>query len=703
MNESGIAQNTTNESVAPGQPNQDDSLIDEIVNNLYEGRNHWSNWRRETRDAYDFFAGVQWSKEDSAKLDDEGRPVVVFNRIPRTINAITGIEIQNREEVRFLPRVLDSSIEQQNNPLAQTNQDLNDSGYADAMTDAAKWARDESDAEDEESDAFQDSLICGCGWTETRVEYEVNPDGEIKVDRIDPLEMLVDPNSKKKNFVDAKWIARILDIPKREFERLFPEWAPYITVNTFWNDYSTTPHNADKDFLYKEDQSDKMSKANTISVAQYQYYEVEDYYKILDVQTGQIVEFDKNRFNKIKKFLEANNYPYSKFKKRIYRQAFITGRFLLKHADLKSNDFTFNGITGLRDRNRNYWFGVVQLMMDPQRWANKWLSQIQYILNTNAAGGAFIEEGALANPRKAEDDWARPDAMIELNDGGLQKIQERTARSYPDGIDKLLQYAIQSINDIPGINLEILGQANRDQAVAVELSRKQAGITILATFFDSLRRYRKMQGRVLAFFIREYISDGRLIRILGSEGAKYIPLIKDSLAFQYDIIVDDAPTSMNSKTRIFSVINQVLPLALQSNIPIPPDILDYMPLPETLIQQWKKLISDQSDNSQQQELEMINKIITQLKIEKEQAEIQKISSETAMNYSKAQHDQALAANESQGNIINHNIKLNEIENDQQRKDLELLLNQRRKMLEVQLDARIRSLKNVSVPSLSEIQ
>ncbi len=76
-----------------------------------------------------------------------------------------------------------------------------------------------------------------------------------------------------------------------------------------------------------------------------------------------------------------------------------------------------------------------------------------------------------------------------------------------------MEFAISSIRDVSGVNVEILGmQTAASQAASLDLQRKQSAMTILQPLFDSLRRYRKEQGRLLLYLIENYLSDGRLIR-----------------------------------------------------------------------------------------------------------------------------------------------------------------------------------------------
>lgn len=585
------------------------------MRNIKDSRRHFSKWREETREDYGFYSGEQWSEEDKALLQNQMRPAVVFNRTARIINTVGGLEVQNRQEVRFIPRKAG---------------DATNSGEADLWSDASKWVRETCDAEDEESEAFTDAAICGQGWTETRIDYETDSEGMILIERRDPLEMGVDHTSKKRNFDDSRFRYRIKPYSKSEYQERFP--GKDIPESRFFD-------SDDKDML-KEDRTPggygERSNVNTntdtrdIQVCHYQYYKIEHVRPVVD-GTGQMTEMPEARFKAMKEQIDASGWKYTSTPrpKRVYKQCFLTPEEILSEEDAPVNGFSFNAITGLRDRNNNIWFGFIRLMKDPQRWANKWLSQIQHILNTQAKSGKVaFETGTFKDPKKAKNEWAKVDGMLEVNAGKLDKFMQLNMAQFPEGIDRLLQYAMSAINDTPGINMELMGLANRDQPGVLEESRKKAGVTILAVLFDSLRRYRKEQGRILAEFIRTYIADGRLIRISGDWSKQFVPLIRDRLSIKYDIVIDDAPTSPNMKEKTFSTLATILPGLLQTGIPIPPDLLDYAPLPSELVYKWKKYIADSQNNPDKAQAKALQQ-------GQAQADIMETQSQAELNKAKA--------------------------------------------------------------------
>lgn len=584
----------------------DEDLVKRVRSDLRSYQRHYSEWRKEARECYDFYAGKQWSDEDARILRDQNRPEVTFNRTARTVNAITGLEAQNRQEVNYKPMTVDSQ------------------GVNDLMNSAAIWVRGGCDAEDEESEMFEDNLICGMGVVETFVEYAVNPDGMIIEERFDPLEAAVDPRAKKRNCDDSRWRARIKGYDKNEFKELWPFADVSGGTDVLWDD-----ENDETDVVIARDdygsiQGEKINadqRNDNYVVVKYQYFVEEPFYRVLS--QGQLVEFSVEQMKILKPYFDKTGTKYIRQKKRTYWQCLVCRDVVLERSEAPINGFSIHFTTGLRDRNRNLWFGIVSMMKDPQRWANKWLSQIQHILNTNAKGGVDYETGAFADIKKARQEMAKPDGLVEYNPGFLQnaKVQKRQPIQYPEGIDRLLQQALTAISDVPGVNVEMLGVANRNQPGIVEDGRKNAGVTIITKFFDSLRRFRKEQGRALAEFIRVYISDGRLIRIDQVNGSKYAELLKDKLTMQYDIIVDDAPSSANMKEKVYQILLQMLPMAMQAGIPIPPEILDYSPLPSALVEKWTALIAQQKNDPQVQQK-------ANIALQQGQAEVQRVQAET---------------------------------------------------------------------------
>jgi hypothetical protein len=174
-----------------------------------------SEWYKEAREAYDFVAGRQWDEDEEQAFKGTNRPPIKFNLVGPTINAVCGMEVNNRQEVKFLPRTMGD---------AQVNERL---------TDLADWARQECQAEDEESAAFRDDVICGRGATETRLDFEEEPTGKIVVDRRDPLECFVDPAASKANFADRKYGGDFRDLDTDEAEAMFPG-VSWNSLNATW-------------------------------------------------------------------------------------------------------------------------------------------------------------------------------------------------------------------------------------------------------------------------------------------------------------------------------------------------------------------------------------------------------------------------------------------------------------------------------------
>lgn len=580
-----------------------------------------SEWRAEAEDDYGCVSGeAQWSDADRAIMREQLRPIVTFNRLDPIVDAVTGAEVANRQEVHYLPV------------------ELGDVRVNELLTSAGEWVRDQCQAEDEESDSFRDLVICGMGWTDTRVSYEDDPRGQIIIERCDPLEMLWDRAAKRRNLQDASRVGRVRSIDIEDARAMFPD-ASDEDLHAAWADDPRPAKHLDTHPKYQPASGvtvEERDPKERVTMVEYQYYEREPLYVVQTagaVLIPQRIEVDGDQWGTLKKRLDQIGEPYqavSRTRKVYYRA--IAGSVMLTNNRLDPQDggFRFKCITGKRDRNRNVWYGLVKGGKDPQKWANKWLSQVLHIVNSNAKGGILAERGAFANTRKAEESWSDPAAIVWMEDGAIQagKVKERAMAQYPAGIDRLMEHALLSVRECMGVNPELLGQVAREQAGVLEYQRRQAGMTILATMFDALRLYRKLQGKLLLHLMMRYLADGRLIRIVGEEGEKYVPLLEQEGVTEYDVKVDEAPSSPNQKERVWQMLQTMLPMMARMQVPgeVWAEIVRYAPLPASMAEKLSQALMQPQQPDPMHEAQ----------VEETKASAMQKQSAAALNLAKAQ-------------------------------------------------------------------
>lgn len=589
-----------------------------------ESRDHTRPWRMKAVESYDFVIGRQWTTDEIKSLEEQQRPVVTFNRTAPTVDAVSGYEINGRQDVTFIPR------------------EPEDGGGAQVQTEASKYFRQQCDAEDNESDAFHDLLTTGLGVIEHRMDYDEDPEGLMAVERVDPLEMGYDPAAIKRNLLDRRWDIRGKWWNKPVAEALWPD-HDFSEANNIQGDLEDTtekePIDREAASFYKDTGigEEYERKRGKVFILEYTWFENEKFTSAANPQTGKLEEVKAEDLKKINDMLAERGMPPLKSVRRTrrkYLRAFVHGRTTLEEGDAPCpTKFHYQFMTGKRDRNKNHWYGIVEQMKDPQRWANKWLSQTLHIMNSGVKGTTEYEDGAFENVADIETKLAKPGAMLKIEAGYFEKVRVRPAMGLPPTTMNLTEFAIGSIRDATGVNVEVLGLANRDQPGVVEHSRKQSAMAILAPLFNSLRNYRKQAGRLALYFIKEYMSDGRMIRIAGQGAAKYVPLTKQEGFNNYDVIVDESPSSPNQKEAVFGSLSTVLPALMKQGVPVPPELLDYVPgLPQQLVEKWKELLAKEPSPEQ--------KKAALLAEEEKKADINKTNADALLSETKATGEMA---------------------------------------------------------------
>ncbi len=448
-------------------------LAGQVGRDLREASATVARWRREAREADRFFSGRQWHPADEARLNEEDRPTAVFNFAQKYIRIVAGTEKHNRQDVVFVPRMPETM-------MANAAGELASAVYSSVI--------DACNGPEERSQAFEDMLVRGMGWTNCRLDMELAADGKIVMERVDGMKMHWDPAARKQNLEDARWVACEEEIPLRDACRRWPGREHDLRVAEFLREDRPQDEPEQVEHVspigYQPENETIIPGgplAGYVRVVEYQYYEVEPVYRVADLKTNQVREIDQRQFDNLRRRLEPLGVtfvdrevasrprplphdhhhdgskstageqsmsvqapapeslviPYVRQDRRVYKRCFTAGPVELECGSLpvQGVGFTYKTMTGGFDAHDKVWRGLLQVLMDPQRFANKFFSQTLHIINSNAKGGLLAEATAFADPVKVEQDWANPSALILLEDGALSgekpRIQERSRPSLP--------------------------------------------------------------------------------------------------------------------------------------------------------------------------------------------------------------------------------------------------------------------------------
>ena len=582
---------------------------------------HWGDWIKEAKQCNRFVAGDQYGDHELRAIKDGGKIPVTFNRIGPVIDAVVGTEIQGRQRVKYQPR------------------EVGDAMVNEILTEGAEWIRDQTDAEGEESDAKRDAFVTGLGAVSTEIEYEEDPQGKVVYRRLEPGSALPDTRARQSNAIDGRYVRHRDKLTKDEFKEL------YGNVSGVFDpvEGGLATHNSDPRNAYLDDNGSKDAEDDLVTVDLWQWYEV-DTVMVAPSQDGAgLVEYSLEDFEALQEAGKQNGYSIDgvRRRKRRYMSATMTGDiFIDEPRQMEMSKFTIQFITGKRDNEQGVWYGLVRPMIDPQKWANTFFSMLLHMVRTNAKGGIMIEEGAVGDAKKFQSSLAKSDEITVVADGALagNKIKDKPQPNYPAGIDRLMQQATEAIRDVTGVNAEMLGLTDRDQPGVLEAQRKQAAYGLLASFFESFRRFRKINGELLLDFL-SMLGPETLVKVTGEDGIKqqYVPLAmavaKDA---KYDVIVDEMPAGPNQKERTWAMFTQLLPvIGDKLSMDAWAEFMKFSPFPESLSLKLREMLMEAKQKEAQPDPKQEQMFMAQLQnllatYRKTDAEAQSKEVETAI-------------------------------------------------------------------------
>jgi len=148
----------------------------------------------------------------------------------------------------------------------------------------------------------------------------------------------------------------------------------------------------------------------------------------------------------------------------------------------------------------------------------------------------------------------------------------------------MMEHAKSQVMAMAGINASFMGQGGQYESGKAGQSNIAAAQNVLVPMLNKIRIGRYRVAKITMQLVPDFYTDERLIRITGVNGAySFMPvnqvqqlddgtLVKfnDISSDDVDIIVEDAPSSLNDRTEQF---NQLLSIQGQTGRPIPMEIL----------------------------------------------------------------------------------------------------------------------------------
>lgn len=530
---------------------------------LAESYDYFEKWRNQARESYRYYSpdsDGHWLKSDRAYLESLNRPVISFNRQKPQIDAVSGFESSNAQQVSYLARQPGKA------------------GPNVIYTEGARYFRERSFADDEDADAFQDLCICGMGYTHTTMEYLDDPKGLIMEKRRTPLLHYADPRSKETNLRDRRYLIYVDFIPQNISRARFGDVVDTIQP----------PPSGSRTPINEMDRIRRGYHLNTgeLAILKCEYWIIGKAYILNDPDTGENVTLSAEKFEALRDDMDRFGIPYVETQAKTWHTMYVCGSTELARIPHLIAMPAMNAITGYRDELEGTYLGLMESMKDPARWSNKMLSAFIEIFQRQAKGGLMYETSAVKDPEQLEMQWSDPAGAVELEDGGLHRIKERDVGQMPAAVDRILQIATTATRDVTGINLEFLGMANRDQARSLELERKQSVVVVLSRLLNNYKSFRLTGGQIMLKFMENYVPNGRLIRIRGPEGYRFEPFLKSPSYIEYDVVIDLAPDAPNLREQVWAALEPLLVPLIQAEYELPPEIIQYLPLPEQLTQAW---------------------------------------------------------------------------------------------------------------------
>lgn len=543
----------------------------------------------EQKDSRRYYHGAQWTNEQLAVLRKRKQPPSTRNRIGRKIDGIVGLIERLRQDPKAFPRT----------PKHEEGAEL--------ATAVIRYVLDEQQWKSKSPEVARDGAIDGIGGIEIELTEGDHGDHEVSFDVVEPDSFFYDPRSYRNDFSDARYQGT-------------GKWLDMDTAIEFAEQMGASPEKiqaiksggaGDSDLTSNPDRESKF----------FSFDGGKQLVRIVDIWYRHKGKWCWTIFTGATILGDGESYLFDEKNKTICRYVMF------------SCNIDHDG-----DR-----YGFVRNMKSSQDSLNFKTSKLNFIM---ASRRMKIRRGAVPDVETARAEWARVDALLEIDADDLNAAVQDDDRTFDfAGWQKLMDEDKQELDGF-GPNPALIGDLSNQSGRAIQLLQ-QAGMAELGPYILGYRGWKLRVYRALFCAVQRHWTGERWVRVTDNEGlANFIqingveidpmtgyPTTVNALgSLDVDLILDEGPDTINAQQDVYETMSNVLPTVgamltpkqAQAAVGI---VINSSGLDANSKKAWRDASQQQVDPMQQQ--------AQQIQLEGEAAKVAETKSKVMLNTAKA--------------------------------------------------------------------
>lgn len=494
-----------------------------------------------------------------------------FNRIRRVVNLINGYQRRNRKSIIITP--IENGDEQ----------------TADQFTKMMYWSSNQEGILETISESFHGALVTGMNLLQVWMDYRSDPvSGNIRVDNCAYNSFIIDPYFRKTDLSDCRGIWKRTFVSKREALSLLPAQKDIIMG-------LPTQEGGGRDGKFQfMPESYNYGYQKLMTYDEFYYRDYRTQLMLVDSQTGETMEWSGDD-DKLREFMAY--FPQvttvTQEVPTVRLAIVLEGRVMYDGPNpMGIDEYPFVPVLGYYTPQLPYFpyrvQGVVRGLRDAQYLYNRRKEIELDILESQVNSGWVYKENSLVNPKDVFLSGQGRGLALK-QDAQMSDVQRIQAPQVPPSMIQLSEILAREIQEISGVNEELLGSAVDDKAGILSMLRQGAGLTTLQRLFDQLDYSQKLLGRLMLKLMQTNFTPGKVKRVIQDEPT---PQFYHKAFGTYDAAVEEG---LNTTTQRQMQFAQLLQLK-QTGVPVPDTVL----LKAATIQNKKELTDAVQQANEQQ-------------------------------------------------------------------------------------------------------